>query len=151
MMRGPWLVHLPSTCSTPDRSPNDWTVWMQKVDEATHGLAVVGGRAVQAGLLERRLGRWPVLRDAREQALPVVHDEVDVELDAVEVLLQQQIVAGAEDDIVLGTHDAPHQRVDPRERLEVVHPDAPHGARTELGLHDRREAHMGGCGEQLVE
>ena len=86
-----------------------------------------------------------------EQALPLVHDEVDVELDAVEVLLQQQIVAGAEDHIVLGTHDAPHQRVDPWERLQVVHPDAPDGARTELGLHDRREAHIGGCGEQLVE
>ena len=80
-----------------------------------------------------------------------MHDEVDVELDAVEVLLQQQIVARPEDHIAFGTHDAPHQRVDPWEGLQVVHPDAPDGARAELGLHDRRKAHKGGRGEQFVE
>ncbi len=122
-----------------------------EIDEPANGLAVVSRRAVQTGLLERGLGRRPVLRDAREQAPPVVHDQVDVELDAVQVLLQQQIVAGPEDHVVLGGHDAPHQRIHPRKRLHVVHSDAADGAGTELGFHDRREADVRGCREQLVE
>ena len=52
---------------------------------------------------------------------------------------------------MLGPHDVADQRVDARQRLEVVDADAAHRARTELGLHHRREPDVGGRGEQLVE
>ena len=42
-----------------------------------------------------------------------------------------------------GVDDAAHERVDLRQRLEVVDPDAADGARTELGLDDRGEADDG--------
>jgi hypothetical protein len=51
---------------------------------------------VQPGLLKRRFGGRPVLRHAEERTVAVVHDEIDVELDAVEVLLDQEVAAGAE-------------------------------------------------------
>ena len=57
----------------------------------------------------------------------------------------------AEDLVVLGRHDAAHEGVDLRQIFEVVDPHAPHRARSELGLHHRREPDVGGGGEQLVE
>ena len=97
-----------------------------EVDEPADLLAIVIGRAVQAGLLERRLGRGPVLRHAGEDAGSVVHDQVDVELHAVEVLLEEEVVPGSEDPVALGADDAAHERIDLRQRLEVVDPYAAH-------------------------
>ena len=153
MMRGPWLVHLPSTCSTPDRNPNDWTVCTQSSTRRRTGLAVVVRRAVQTGLLKRRLGRRPVLRDAREHALPVLHDQVDVELDAVEVLLQQRDRCRARKiDVVLGIYDCCRtSAVDARERLEVVDPDAPHGAAPNSGFTTAGKPTWAAAAIELVE
>ena len=120
-------------------------------DEPADLLAIVVGRAVQAGLLERRLGRGPVLRHAGEDAGSVVHDQIDVELHAVEVLLEEQVVPGSEDPVGLGPHDGADERIEPRQRFEVVDPYAAHRARPELRLHDGGEADVGGCGEELVE
>jgi hypothetical protein len=52
-------------------------------------------RSVENVPSEGWLGGRPVLRHAGERALAPVHD--DVELDAVEVLLEQQVVAHPED------------------------------------------------------
>src|SRR5207253_425932 len=55
---------------------------------------------VQTRFLKARLGRRPVLRHARKNAVAVSEHQVDVELDAVEVVLEEQIVAGSQiDDI----------------------------------------------------
>src|SRR5262249_2320873 len=66
--------------------------------ELTDRLGTMVGRAVQAGFLKRGLRRRPVLGDAREDALAVFEDEVDVELDAVDVFLEKEIVARTEID-----------------------------------------------------
>ena len=150
-MRGPRLVHLPSTCSTPCPRPKALDRFHDVPDEAAHLLAVVVRWAMQAGLLERGLRCRPVLRDAGEHTLAVLHDQVDVELDTVEVLLQQEIVAGPEDDVELRIHHLAHDRVDARKILGGVDPNATHRARAELGLDHSRKADVGGGGEELVQ
>ena len=122
-----------------------------QVDEPPDFSTIVVGWTVQARLLERWLGRRPVLRHAREHAFSVVHQEVDIELDSVQVLLQQEVVAGAKDVVVFGIHHAAYEGVDPRERLDVVDPHTTHGAGAELGLDHGGESHVGGSREQLVE
>ena len=64
-----------------------------ELNELPYRSLVVIGRAVQASLLKRWFSRGPVLGDAREDGLAVLHDEVDVELNTVEILLEQQIIS----------------------------------------------------------
>ena len=80
-----------------------------------------------------------------------MHDQVDVELDAVEVLLEQKIVATAEDHVVLGGDDTADERVHLGERFEVVDAQATDRARPELRLHHGGEAHVRGRRKELVE
>ena len=96
--RGALALHVQDAAVQPER--------LDRLDDEVHEPAdlalVVIGRAVETRLLERGLGGRPVLGHAREDALAVVHHEVDVELDAVEVLLQQQVVARPEDRVARG-------------------------------------------------
>jgi hypothetical protein len=95
--------------------------------ESTDRLSAMVGRAVKAGFLKRRLRSRPVLGDAREDALAVFEDEVDVELDAIEVFLEKEIVARTEIDDLWAFELLADDPVDVGQRLEGVDPDGPDG------------------------
>ena len=80
----------------------------------------------------------------------VLHDQVDVELHAVEVLLEEEVVPVRRSRRSRGRRPA-HERIDLRQGLEVVHAHAAHRRRAELGFHDGGEPHLGRRGEELVE
>ena len=122
-----------------------------ELHEAADRLRAIVRRAVKTGFLKRRLCRRRLLGDAGEDALAVLEHEVDVELDAVEVLLQEEIVARPEVDDVRGVELLPHQPVDAGERLERVDPDTPDLTVAELGLDDGGEPDLRGVRKQLVE
>ena len=64
-----------------------------ELHETADRLRCMLGRAVQTGLLKRGLVGRELLRHAREHALAILEDQVDVELDAVEVLLEEEVGA----------------------------------------------------------
>ncbi len=119
--------------------------------QPTDGPAVVVRRAVQAGLLQRRLGGRPVLGDAVKHALPLVHYQIDVELDPVQILLEQQVQSGPEDVVVFRHDDAANQPEHVRQRGEIIDAHASECLGSELRLDDGREAERGGGGEQFVQ
>ena len=152
MMRGPRLVHLPSTWSTPDRSPNDCDRLDAEVDEAATR-PCGRGRPGSAGRSPGTTARPSAssARRSRRRTPPSCMTRSTSNSTPSRYSSSSRSLPARKITSFSGRHDAPHQRVDPRERLEVVDPDAAHGARSELGLHDRREADVGGRGEQLVE
>ena len=107
--RAAGLVRLPSsTCSTPRAEPERLNR-LHAPDRRARprpSCCDLAGRCKPV-LLERRLSCRPVLGHAGEHASsPSLQDQVDVELHAIQVPLQEEIAASAEDRLLLGGNDA---------------------------------------------